>query len=115
MSIVMIAAVSGAIYWGVLFGPKYMDHIDVKQAMRRAIAQKASMGSIEDIQDILIREMKVIAPDVELIREDITVTRNKDVASVEIDFEYTREVKLVPTDKMSSVSFHPVVKDTYTP
>jgi len=114
VSLTLLALVAGAIYWAVLFGPKYLDHVDIKQAIHLAIAQKAQAPE-EQLKDTLIRLVGDIAPDVELVRDDIQVEKDTDENTIFVSFEYQREVKLVPSEKVHAVTFEPAVKTKIRP
>lgn len=119
LSVLIIAAVVGGLYWLIMFGPKYLDNLDVKEAVDIAIATAKDRGDDALVVTIISSMAKVgwhreedpesgdlvEKPGLGLAPENIVVERNEDAKTIRITVSYTRDVHLVPFNKWTQARF----------
>lgn len=122
VSLLVLAAIAGGIYWVIIFSPVYLDNLDVKEAISVAYNQVGKRSP-----DQLRAEIKAKLNDKKLgwHREDdgygnvtvvgglgiqdeqIFIERNDVTNEVLIRVEYEREVVLKPTERVRFIRFSP--------
>jgi hypothetical protein len=122
VSVLLVIAGAGAIYYAVMFGPLYIDNMSVKQAAE--VGLTAGRGPEESIRDVVLRTINTgpeavgthMEEDAEgnlvekrglgLTEENVSVFKDEAAKTVRISIDYSRTVRLKPTQKTRTVSLH---------
>jgi hypothetical protein len=123
----MVAGLLAALYGVIMFGPLYIDHMEVKDTCNAAFNRFKDVGR-EGLQaDVLDRlnrvpwatheerdemDQVVEKPGLGLTEEDVVVEVNEQLKQVFLKVDYQRKVVLKPTNKVRIVKFHFERRDT---
>ena len=114
--LIFLLVVGGGIYAAVIFGPVYLEHYDVKQAVRTAVNQ-ARVADDKTIRRDLMKAIghvgshKVVQEDGTVVEEPgiteeaVVIERDPATLTIRIRVEYYRDVQLRPTDKVRRLQF----------
>ncbi|MBI3183087.1 MAG: hypothetical protein HYZ28_13195 [Myxococcales bacterium] len=122
VTLALIVAALGGIYWVIFFAPVYLDNMDVKEAIEAAYNQSSQLGDDPLRKFVLDRvnssqlgnhreddgygNVKVVGG-LGIKPEQITIERNEVTRRIRIQVEYAREVVLKPTSRVRTVRFRP--------
>jgi hypothetical protein len=123
-NLVLLALLAGAIYYGVIVVPLYIDHLDVKEAVAAAHNQSGRTHNEEQLKsEIRTRTSQMgehveydrfdnptIVPGLGLTDEQISIERSGVSGAVRIEVKYTRTVRLKPSQRLYTKTFS-AVKD----
>jgi hypothetical protein len=122
--LVLLLLVAGVVYLGVMLAPVYVDNFDVKEAATIAF-NRIQQGLDDDGIRALILERTgrvgnhwerdqfdrdVLVPGLGLTEEQIHIERSGVTEHVRIQVDYSRRVRLKPSNMVRTVNFH-VVKE----
>jgi hypothetical protein len=122
--LVLLLLVAGVIYLGVMLAPVYVDNFDVKEAATIAF-NRIQQGLDDDGIRALILERTgrvgnhwerdqfdrdILVPGLGLTEEQIHIERSGVTGHVRIQVDYSRRVRLKPSNMVRTVNFH-VVKE----
>ncbi|MFL5356956.1 hypothetical protein [Archangium sp.] len=122
--LVLLLLVAGVVYLGVMLAPVYVDNFDVKEAATIAF-NRIQQGLDDDGIRALILERTgrvgnhwerdqfdrdILVPGLGLTEEQIHIERSGVTAHVRIQVDYSRRVRLKPSNMVRTVNFH-VVKE----
>jgi hypothetical protein len=127
-NLVLLALLAGALYFGVLLVPLYVDHMDVKEAVAAAHNQSGRNHNDENLKyEIRTRTSQMgshveydrfnnptVVPGLGLTDEQISIERSGVNGSVRIEVNYTRTVRLKPSQRLYTKRFS-AVKDGVPP
>jgi hypothetical protein len=120
VSVLMLLGLAGGLYWAVLFVPMYLDNMSMSEVLDVGIS--AAGGSDNDVVNSMLNRANLSADAIGshleendngevvetkglgLTADNITVTRDERRIKVAID--YTRTVRLKPTQKVRVLTFH---------
>lgn len=118
---VTLAIIAGGIYAAVVYVPIVSDNFDVKEAMSIAFNNLRTHDD-EAIRTLIQQKLTYIGTHKEtdgfgnvqevtglgLTDEDIQIERDEVRGTVKLVIDYRRELRLKPTEKVTSVHFHNV-------
>lgn len=123
-TLILFAAIAGAVYMAVMVVPFYVDNFDVKEAvavahnlagrnnpdaiLRSTIRQRTSQMGNHWERDQFDRAY--LAPGLGLTDDQIFIERSEVTQNVRIEVRYDRVVRLKPTDRTYTLHFS-VVKE----
>lgn len=116
--LVLLTLVAGGIYLGVMFVPLYVDNLDVKEAVAAAFNRSPTSDDSSLVNLIIERTSQmgthwetdqfdndILVPGLGLTADNITIERSTVTPSVRIEVEYTRRVRLKPTNQVRVMRF----------
>jgi len=126
--LVLLALLAGAIYYGVIVVPLYVDHMDVKEAVAAVHNQSGRNQNDEQLKyEIRSRTSQMgqhveydrfnnptVVPGLGLTDDQIIIERSTVSPSVRVEVSYSRTVRLKPTQRMYTMKFR-AVKDGVPP
>lgn len=123
MSLALLLAIAGGIYWLIMFSGVYLDNFDVKEAIDIAYNQAGKARSDQELKALIKMRTNQptlgthqepdpyggvrTVPGLGLTDDDITIERDSVNNTIRIQVNYTREVRLKPTLRVQRVSFRP--------
>jgi hypothetical protein len=123
--VLLIAALLGALYWAIMFGPLYIDNLSVREAADIGITfarinddaiingalRRINIG--QDGKDPIGSHMEenedgtqVEKPGLALTAENITIERDPAAKTIKVSIDYSRTVRLKPTSNVRTLTFH---------
>jgi hypothetical protein len=117
--LVLLTLVAGGIYLGVMFVPFYVDNLDVKEAVAVAYNRAARTTDDESLRTGIIEstsnmgthwerdqfDRDILMPGLGLTPEQILIERSDVTRDIRIQVDYTRRVRLKPTNKVHTLHF----------
>jgi hypothetical protein len=127
-NLVLLALLAGAVYYGVIVVPLYVDHMDVKEAVAAAHNQSGRNRNDEQLKhEIRMRTSQMgqhveydrfntpsLVPGLGLSDDQISIQRSDVSNDVRIEVKYSRTVRLKPSQRLYTKSFS-AVKDGVPP
>lgn len=117
---VMVAALLGALYAAITFGPVYVDHMDAKDLVNSTFNQFRDLGA-EQLQLELMRKFLMVPWETHpvenefgevvqekgllLTAEQVFVEYDERTKVLHVRVNYERRVQLKPTDKVRVLKF----------
>jgi len=125
----MLLAVCAGIWWVVIYGPLYSDHMDVTEIAGMAVSEMGNRVGEESATLSVVRrcagigthkeidEMgeEHIVPGLGVRPEDVTIEANEKTKKVKVSISYTREVVLRPFKTVRRVHFVASRSGVYVP
>jgi hypothetical protein len=124
VSVLLLLAVGGGVYWAVLFGPVYFDNLDVREAVDAAFSRYHIEGEKRARQYLLDRlntrtpegtighhfevdddGVERELPGLDVPEEDVSFDYDERTSELTVRVEYDRVVVLKPTRKRRTVHF----------
>ena len=115
IGLVIVFAVVYGIWWGAMYGPAYLDNIDVKAGVTASLAV-AKQDNDEAVKNTILLATNgkalgwhhetaedgtvIKKPGLGIAREQVFVERNDATQMITVRLEYDREIELNPFDKI---------------
>jgi hypothetical protein len=122
VSILVILAVAGALWWVFTFAQVYLDHMDVQDAISTGFNMVKNGEKEEQVHSVVLGQCnkptlgwhwennelgeRKQAEGLGLTEENFKLERDEATLTFTISMDYTREVLMRPTDKWRTVHFH---------
>lgn len=130
LHVVLIAGLTYAGFWGVNYGPVYLDNAELKQVGQEFLNRATAIQRVPDerlIELIIERANEKIGKHVETDRfgntsikpgmgfkkENVTITRDTVKKMVRIEIKYSRTFQLKPLKKWKTLDFDIVKEGPY--
>lgn len=120
VGLLLLGAVGAAVYWAVMFVPKYVDNLEVKEAVEASLSS-AGRAPDSSVKDAILRRANapsmgsttrvdesgqpVELPGLGLTEDNIVIDADPNAKKVTVTVEYDRVVVLKPTDNVKVLHF----------
>ena len=124
VTVLLLLAIGGAVYWAVMFGPMYLDNFEVREAVDSAWSLWATDGEDHTYQWLLNRlnnrtqmgtmgshfevdedGVEKLLPGLGVPEDNITFAYDENTKMLTVRVEYQRVVVLKPSDKRRTMRF----------
>jgi hypothetical protein len=123
IGVLMIIGLVCATYWAIIFGPAYLDNMSLKEAADVGIGASKDYHDDGVVQQMLARinhgldpigshtevaedGTETVLPGLNLAPENIVVERNENTRRIRISIDYSRDVRMKPTQSIRTLQFH---------
>lgn len=124
ISVLLVLAFGGGVYWAVLFGPLYIDNLDVREAVDAAFSRYGNEGEDRARQYLVSRLNKgtqdgIVGhhfevdedgveqelPGLDVAEDNVTFEYEERTSQLTVRVEYDRVVVLKPSQKRRTLHF----------
>ncbi len=128
VSMLMLAGLAVAGYFGAMYGPAYFEAFEVKQMLREASNMAARLGTDDQIREFILNKSKQIGshweivdgeerniPGLVLLAEDVFVNRDDYAKTIVVQVKYTKRLDYPFLKRQKELTFSPSVKESTRP
>jgi len=112
-ALILIVA-AGVAWWGISYGPAYLDDMDVKTLLREAAAKAYHDPSDERIRLFILDKMRNM-PKLIVTPDDVRIERTETPKYIRIWVSYTRAVKPLFSSSERTLSFSKQAEQDLSP
>jgi hypothetical protein len=121
ITVLMLMGVAGALWWAIIFGPVYLDNMTLREALDVGLH---APGDDENKRDAVLKRINfggdavgshteedangnpVEVRGLGLTSDNVTVVSDREAGVIRISVDYSRDVRMAPSQKVRTVTFH---------
>ena len=128
ISVLLVAALLAAVYWAIVAGPMYLDNFTVREIAETTIPRAYQSSDEALVQDVVTRlNMNEVGwhreddengqglevPGLGVSAQNVAIERDEAAHHLRVTIRYSRDVRLVPTSKWTTIDFEATKEGTY--